>query len=146
MQILVKGHRNRIFGFCLVDAGKRKQRVLAPIPASHFQESSIAQGINGRFKQVDGLAVSAAGQGEGVVLITSGYFTFEVAVGPSERRVTCSSSRVISDKYRIVVFLCLKQELVAQAVVDDLTVDAAPHQIVNHSVAVLICLRQQQPF
>ena len=75
------------------------------------------------------------------MLVAAGHLALIRTHRSAQVAVTRSAPRVISDEQGVVIVLCLKQQLVFQAVVDDNRVDAAPSEIPRHMGGVVAELR-----
>ena len=118
--------------------------ILTPIPALEQFQGGVAQGVDGRLKDMDGLAVS--GNGERVVLVAAGQFAFVISNSSPDIAVAGNTILVIAQKHGTVVFPGFKEQIVFQAVADDDIMDAPAFKIINHSIRISVPFREHQLF
>ena len=118
--------------------------IFVPVLSLEQLQGGIAQSVNGRLKNMNGLA--ASGNGEGVVLVAAGQLPFVVTNGSPDIAIAGIAVFVIAQKYGTVVFPGFKEQVVFQTVADNNVMDAAAFQIADHGVRVAVPLREQQLF
>ena len=78
------------------------------------------------------------------MFVAAGGLGFEPAEGASQRPVVGLAHPVIAHKQGVFILTGLKQQLLFDAVVDDLRMDPAPLQIRFHRITAAVHIRQQQ--
>lgn len=91
--------------------------IFVPVLSLEQLQSGVAQGVNGRLKNMNGLA--ASGNGEGVVLVAAGQLPFVVTNGSPDIAIAGIAVFVIAQKYGTVVFPGFKEQVVFQTVADN---------------------------
>ena len=143
-QIPGQCHRHHVLPLGDKHSCKGQQVILTPIPALEQLQGGVAQSVDGRLKDVDGLAVS--GNGERVVLVAAGQLAFVVSNTSPDIAVSGNASLVIAQEYGTVVFPGFKEQIIFQTLADDDIMDAPVFEIMNHSIRIAVPFREQQLF
>lgn len=144
LQILLQCHRDNIVTLGFEHTCQRQQMVFMPVLPLIKHQRGKAQGINGRFKDMDGVA--PPGQVEGVVLVTAGCFSLVIAGRAADSDVANCSCGISAKKHRRMIPLVLIEQVVVDAEVDDRIVNSSAFEVSAYHGGGGIGLRQADGF
>ena len=132
LEVLVESERDNKLLFLLEHSGQGKKRVLPPVPAFHFQQGSVAQQVDGRFKQVDAVGAGIFCDTKRIPLVAAGGLALEVPHDAAQGGVPGLAFQVAAHEHAVVIGQAFVQAPGLDAVVDHVIVDAPPVEITDH--------------